>query len=627
MEAAIPLVALGAMWVASSKSNSKSSGKTNKNGKRNTNGDKNGGKNGDNMNNVANEGFTNMGKQHNILPNTHIPPSNYPVMNEKELVDNTVRAYPNPNQATATYLNQNVYENSERAGMAVGDNIQQVYSMSGNYMDSETFKHNNMVPFNGGKVRGQIYNNNNTEAVLDTYAGTGSQMIKKIEQAPLFAPQENVQWTHGAPNQTDFYHSRVNPGMRNNMVKPFESQHVGPGLGQGYTTAGSGGFNAGMEDRNAWLPKTVDELRVSTNPKEEFSMLGHEGPGQSVVKNVGKIGKVEKYNPDTFFINTQDRWLTTTGAEKAPQSIPTQTFKTSHREDTTTEFTGTPSAQLKTASYVPRISQAPKRAELPVNDVGHSSAMGRGPHGESVDKRLKSHTNFKNNRSENSQPATMRSGFSGAIGAAIAPIMDVLRGSRKEEHTCNMRVYGNSGSEVPGNYVQTEGDVPGVTVRETTLYTPRGYINNQGGGGYETNDHQAISNQRDSTTDCGTFYSASGGAGTRQGHRTYEADYRATTNVLKEKTLHGRTNAGNSQIFSGTAGQGRSFTSKLDSDIQNNRAQAPSAIVHSGPSAETFGKINVPQYNNECIGCERIAPDILTAFKENPYTHSLTYAV
>tara|TARA_B110000285_G_scaffold229871_1_gene295467 strand:- start:619 stop:2427 length:1809 start_codon:yes stop_codon:yes gene_type:complete len=602
MELAIPIIALGTYFVASSKSKSSYTHKK--------------------------ESFTNMGqRKSSLLPNTNIPPQNYPVMNETELVD-TIQEYPNPNVATSTYLNQNEYESNQRAGNVVGNNIQEIYSLNGNYMDSSEFKHNNMVPFNGGKVRGQIYNNDNAEAILDTYSGTGSQMIKKIEQAPLFAPQDNVQWTHGAPNQSDFYQSRVNPAMRNNMVKPFESQQVGPGLGKGYTTEGSGGFNSGMEDRDAWLPKTVDELRTETNPKEEYSMLGHEGPGQSVVANRGLIGKVEKYNPDTYFINTQDRWLTTTGAEKAPQMIPQELFKTSHREDTTTAFTGTPSAQLKTASYVPKLSQTPRRPELATNDVGHSSAGGRGPHGESVDKRLKSHTNFKNNRSENCQPVGSGGMFSSAIGAAIAPIMDALRGSRKEEYTCNARVYGNSGSEVPGNYVQTDGDVPGTTVRETTLFTPHGYINNQtNGGGYETNTQQPISNQRDSTTDCGTFYSASGGAGTKHGNRTYEADYRATTNVLKEKTLHGRTNHGNSNLFSGTSAQGKVSMSKLESDLENNRTQTPGSLVYNGPSVETFGKINVPQYNNQCIGCERIAPDLLSAFKENPFTHSLTYAV
>jgi hypothetical protein len=35
----------------------------------------------------------------------------------------------------------------------------------------------------------------------------------------------------------------------------------------------------------------------------------------------------------------------------------------------------------------------------------------------------------------------------------------------------------------------------------------------------------------------------------------------------------------------------------------------------------------MPQYYNECMGCERISPDILNAFKENPFTHSLSSAV
>ena len=302
MELAIPFIALGAFFVSLSKKEKEKEKQSKQQGKK--------------------ESFTNMGQRtSSLLPNTDIPPQNYPVMDEKELVD-TVQEYPNPNRATSTYLNQNAYETNQREGNVVGQNIQDIYSMSGNYMDSTAFKHNNMVPFNGGKVRGQIYNNDNAEAILDNYAGTGSQMIKKIEQAPLFAPESNVQQTYGMQNQSDFYQSRVNPGTRNNMVKPFESERVGPGLNKGYTTEGSGGFNAGMEDRDAWLPKTVDELRVVTNPKEEYSILGHEGPGQSAIVNRGVIGKVEKYTPDTYFINSQDRWMTTTGAEKAPQMIP-----------------------------------------------------------------------------------------------------------------------------------------------------------------------------------------------------------------------------------------------------------------------------------------------------------------
>ena len=55
----------------------------------------------------------------------------------------------------------------------------------------------------------QTYNvNNNAETILDNYVGNGSQIIKKIEQAPLFKPQENIQWAYGMPDMSDFYQSR-----------------------------------------------------------------------------------------------------------------------------------------------------------------------------------------------------------------------------------------------------------------------------------------------------------------------------------------------------------------------------------------------------------------------------------
>jgi hypothetical protein len=114
-----------------------------------------------------------MGKKPNYLPNTNVPPQNYPIMNNSELIDN-IQEYPNPNSATDKYFNQNLYQATNQAGKSVGDTIQQVYSLTGDYMSSEQFKHNNMVPFNGAKPKGQIYNNNNAETILDNYAGTGS---------------------------------------------------------------------------------------------------------------------------------------------------------------------------------------------------------------------------------------------------------------------------------------------------------------------------------------------------------------------------------------------------------------------------------------------------------------------
>jgi hypothetical protein len=184
-----------------------------------------------------------------------------------------------------------------------------------------------------------------------------------------------------------------------------------------------------------------------------------------------------------------------------------------------------------------------------------------------------------------------------------------------------MRVYGNIGGEVPGNYVMTPGDVPNTTIKETTLYQPNGYINNQkDNAGYLVTEQQPIACQRD-TINHDHFM----GMSSKHGNRQYDAVYRQTNNEAKEKSIAGRVNQGNAKHFNS---QINVTMAKLDSDRENNRLWAPQAVIRNGPSVQTYGKIaQVPQYYDQCQGCERIAPDLLNAFKENPYTHSLTNAV
>ena len=589
MEIAIPLLALGGMYVISNQENDK----------------------------VSKEKFVNMGKPKpsQYLPNANIPPDNYPTMNNSQLVDN-VKEYEGTNIASDKYFNQNVYQVAQQMNVPVGNNIQDIYSLTGDYVSKTDFIHNNMVPFTGSKPKGQVYNNNNAQTILDNYAGTGSQVKKKIEQAPLFKPQDNVQWTNGAPNMSDFYQSRVNPVMRNNMVKPFESVHVGPGLNQGYTDKGTGGFNSGMEARDLWLPKNVDELRVATNPKEEYSLLDHQGPANAMIKNVGIEGKVEKNRPDRFYINTQDRWFTTTGAEKGNRPVAKEIFKNSNRNELTQFQQGTPSSTIKTASYVPKKYEASKRIQLEGFQVGHSCGSKQAPIHEYTG-HIKSHTNYENNRSINDQPTTFGGGFSSAVGAVVAPLMDILKPSKKDEYCNNIRVYGNYGGQVSKNYVIDSQDMPGVTIKETTLHQTNGYIGNQTeNAAYLVNQQQPINNQRDTTSEFCQYNPA----GSKYGAMTYDAVQ--TNNLIKETLVPSRINQGNAKMFNSDINVSLNRT---DEDRNNNRLWVPSSLgVPSGPSVQTHGKLNTNlQFIDNNKNCDRIDSNLLNAFKENPYTQSL----
>ena len=146
MELALPILALGGLYISANQGKSKS-------------------------NKPSREGFANEPN----LPNTHIPPQNYPVINERELVDTTTN-YPNSNIATDKYFNQNYFENSG----AHTNEIQGIYSLTGDYRTPSDFKHNNMIPFySGNKLGGQLYNNNVAESLLDNLSGGGSQIIRK----------------------------------------------------------------------------------------------------------------------------------------------------------------------------------------------------------------------------------------------------------------------------------------------------------------------------------------------------------------------------------------------------------------------------------------------------------------
>ena len=186
-------------------------------------------------------------------------------------------------------------------------------------------------------------------------------------------------YANGTPSYTDFLQSRVNPSMRMANVKPWEEVRVGPGLNKGYTSSGSDGFNAGMEARKEWQPKTVDELRTTNNPKMVYNgvVLGaNAGSGRY---NRGIVGKVEKNRPDTFYLNTPDRWFTTGGQEKAQRGRAEEVLRAENRPGTTREYFGVGGdTKEHSGTYQEGQYNLPRRPQLdplskypgPANDPG-----------------------------------------------------------------------------------------------------------------------------------------------------------------------------------------------------------------------------------------------------------------
>ena len=581
MELAIPGVALGLLYVASNQ-------------------------------NKKNEGFS----DYKGLPNTNIPDKNYPdeKINFSEL-DNTaalttLNKYDGANGAyTDKYFQQNM-DSTQNIRTTEEPNF---YSLTGDKVNSSYFEHNNMVPYFGSNSMADNRNANTNEGVLDNYIGSGSQNIEKREQAPLFAPNENQQYSHGAPNSNDFYQSRVNPSLKMANVKPFQEEQVAPGLGNG-----SDGFNSGMMNRDTWMPKSVDELRVDNNPKSGGNLLyGYEGAAGSRVKNLAgrdHMGVMEKHRPEKTFEMGQDRLLTTTGLEKGQtlRSIPVEKFV--NRPETTTSYVGA-AGYGNENGYVPGEYMESKRHELGELPYGVANANGR-QYANNADFGVKSKMAYPNNRSSNKQDDYFGM-VSGSLGAAVAPLLDVLRPSRKENVVGTLRPYQNAGSNVPQSYIFNPNDKPGVTHRETTENS-KFHLNvnkNQNGMGYLVSENQAFDTNRQETGDFFYAGNAGAGAGTRQ-TSSYIAEYNQRNNDIKSSTIDGRLAPGNMKLVNNDM---NIRNKDRHETFQNKRAvvgNMPSQIPETTHMGRLAGSENA-LYSN--INLDRNNKDVTEMLSSNPY--------
>jgi len=544
--------------------------------------------------------------------------TNFPINGTSQLKQDP-GYYPSSESAMDKYFDKDKFD-SYTEGNKTADTYT---SLDGKHKISSDIKHDNMVPFFGSRVR-QSEDRNINESRLDNMNGNGSQHFKKQEIAPLFKPKENISWAHGTPNTSDFIQSRMNPSMSMANVKPFEEIRVGPGVSGCDGISGSGGFNAGMQARDKWIPKTVDELRVKTNPKVSYGgvMLG----GKNRVTNRGSIGHVEKNRPETYYNNGPERYMTTTGIEKAQTTRSSQVMPIENRETTTSSYYGGGTTATTESTYVPGSYLPAKRAVLESNDKHMSNLHAANKHNaSSTDYGMNGYKDsvLPNNRTltTNRQPEYgIVSSFTKAI---ITPIMDILRPTRKENVVGNIRTHGNAGRDgINAAYVYNPNDKTKTTIREMTENRKQhNFISNQqetGGYGYTVSENQAYEQNRDTTN---TKYTGNAGA-INEAPKTYDSAYNANL-IDKTPFITQRAPAGsNVKVFNGQTNTNIQV-SKLECDRNNNRMFVPQNLGKSSISSQHIGKSSTRTEYGQGVNSQRNSRDILNAFRDNPYTKPL----
>ena len=224
------------------------------------------------------------------------------------------------------------------------DEVKVVYGNTG---------HSNMTPFYKGSVKQNTSSSINT-STLDNYNGMSDVFMHKSSVDHMGTVSSETGNPYGMPVRTEFIESRVEAPIRAANAIPWKRETVAKGLGLGYTTEGSGGYQQ-SNTLEYIRPKNTDELRIVSNPK--LSYKTDPVPGAFYVQQSAGVelqAPVPKNRPDTFYISGPERWNTTTGLEKGPRAREDIVVKDQNRESTdNTEHYGTrQSAASGFQSYV-----------------------------------------------------------------------------------------------------------------------------------------------------------------------------------------------------------------------------------------------------------------------------------
>ena len=237
---------------------------------------------------------------------------------------------PNPtNNSTTSIVPSNTYE-------ALG-HYNTVYSKPIKEVDVP-LTHNNMVPFFGGNSKQNIdIDNRRTAQRLDTFTGQFRlDQEHKVETNHLFAPtQQNLTGVevNRSSDAMETYNSSCT--IRHGEA-PIEQVRVAPGLNDGYTALGSGGFHNTLRIR----PQTSEEAYV--NPKSSFEQ--RHNIGKDAVDNRTSGVNLTVYKPHTLIDNRDGkRNFVTTGEKIAPMIYSDIILKNTNRKNMKilTGFAGT----------------------------------------------------------------------------------------------------------------------------------------------------------------------------------------------------------------------------------------------------------------------------------------------
>lgn len=356
-----------------------------------------------------------------------------------------------------------------------------VSSLTGRAMRADEFAHGNQVPYFGSRIRQNTADDAHATR-LETFTGVSSLHCQKRETAAFGDVSKGM--VNGTPSGYDqFYRERIVAPTVQNNVGPVPQQRVGPGLGLGFGTQPSGGFQQ-FESTLYAREKSVDELRTRRNP--DANALGVADRGRATYEGrtlpgmrTGLRGDAGRMAPPKVDNTTEtgdpDHWLRTTGAVVAPTSKTGYAPRETQRRTTTcgSEAIGPAFAQDAQARTLdPEVRPAHARGapckDGPEPGVAAMARFGKGP---AYDHGKGNIELFANQRDVTGARHQTSRNVASLVKAIVAPVQDAMRLTRKNWSDPHPRSFGFLGPQFPDKQtVYDPTDVARTTIKETLIH-------------------------------------------------------------------------------------------------------------------------------------------------------------
>jgi hypothetical protein len=500
--------------------------------------------------------------------------------------------------------------------------------LSGQVLKGSEFTHNNMQPFFGGRVR-QNVDVESGSGRLDRYTGSGVTQVRKVEVEQMFdntqKPFGNV---YGLEISSDFVQGRINEPRNRAGERPFEPVKVAPGVGEGFSSTGKGGFQQ-IEVNELMMKnmKKTDDLRVETNPKLSYSMPVVQGQ-RFVATSAESAGEVRKYKPDGFFIDTEGKLVGAAGPTDIVKEAnrPMQIMPEVNRPDTSVYYTGPGGAQEFGSNYVAGSYRKPMHNQY--GGAGYRNADGSQYSSSTADDYGKSSYEARPNERYYTTERVVGLNLSPAeAGAVTSHFEDESRPTRRAETIGNPAQAGNAtgyASSAPAITVWDPSDIARTTVREGTIMNDRYGIMAMGDGPtrltvYDPDDI-ARPTQKAQISAKSDYVGGPKAAHERSMNHTFA--YNMRLNESKEKAVKQRkAMGGNIAIFKGD--EPHVTSKKLDSDIKNDRSLTVNRSIDIGASVADIGQMKFRVPPKLDVASERNGREIIEQTQNNPLMQSL----